>query len=187
MKLLTKTGFKLTALIIALIFNVHTLAKSSDENAPLQIEADQLELHEKDNFSIYNGNVKITKGSLKITGDKIVIKNKDARLHNVRITGNPATFFQLNDLDEAINAESKIMNYQAQTGILELKEKAKLLKNKNHFSSEHIIYNTLKDIVKAGSQNSSQDSPDSQKPPRVKITIYPEQKPDQPPKDKSES
>jgi len=187
MKQLTKTGFKSTAIIIALVFNIHAFAKSDDENAPLQIEADQLELHEKENFSIYNGNVKIIKGSLKITGDKIVIKNENARLHNVHITGSPATFFQLNDLDEAINAESKIMNYQAQTGILELKEGAKLLKNKNHFSSEHIIYNTLKDIVKAGSQDSRQGSPDSQKPPRVKITIYPEQKSEQPTKDNSES
>jgi len=178
MKPRTNTGFQWSIVFIALVYCFNAMAKTSDENAPLQIEADRLEIHEKDNYSIYNGNVIITKGSLKITGDKIVIKNKQARLHSVNIDGNPATFFQLNDLNEAINAESREMNYQAQSGMLELINNAKLIKNKNHFSSEHIIYNTFEDIVKAGNQKAgNQNSGEAAKPPRVKITIYPENKP----------
>jgi len=61
------------------------------------------------------------------------------------------------------------MDYNAQHGMLELEKKAILEKNKNRFSSEHILYDTLKDIVKAGP------------PPRVKITIHPEQNSEQPP------
>lgn len=173
MKQLTK--FTLLAIIIfSGLFNaLNLLAKSSDENAPLHIEADQLEIHDKESYSIYKGNVIINKGSLKITGDKIIIKNKDAKLHSIQINGTPATFFQLNDFDEAISAESNKMDYQAHSGVLELKQKATLIKNKNHFSSEHIIYNTLKDIVKAGDQNTE----GTQAPPRVKITIYPQDKP----------
>ncbi len=173
MKHHNKITYHWGVILIMLFISTTVLAKSSDEFAPLHIEADQLEIHEKDNFSIYKGNVIITKGSLKITGDKITIKNKNAKLHSVNINGTPATFFQLNDLDEAINAESNIIIYQAQSGMLELKENASLIKNKNHFSSEHIIYNTMKDIVKAGSQTSA----NALKPPRVKITIYPDEKP----------
>lgn len=170
MKQATKLVYVWSVIFSALFASFNTLAKTADENAPLHIEADQLEIHDKDNFSIYKGNVIINKGSLKITGDKIVIKNKNAKLNSIHISGSPATFYQLNDLDEAITAESKVMDYQAQTGMLELKDNAKLIKNKNHFSSEHIIYNTLEDIVKAGNKNSDA----TQKPPRVKITIYPE-------------
>ncbi len=199
MNQLTKVGFsktrlqwaiKCTVIFTVLFSSFNTLAKSSDENAPLHIEANQLEIHEKNDFSIYNGDVIITKGSLKITGDKIIIKNKDGKLHSVHINGSPATFFQLNDLDEAITAESNMMDYQAQSGILELKDNAKLIKNKNHFSSEHIIYNTLKDIVKAGGQYSSSSQKStagksaSEKSPRVRITIYPEDKPANKPTDK---
>jgi len=170
MKKTTKLIYRYSIILTGLFFSVNTLAKTADENAPLHIEADQLEIHDKDNFSIYKGNVIINKGSLKITGDKIIIKNKDTKLSSVHINGSPATFYQLNDLDEAITAESKAMDYQARTGMLELKDNAKLIKNKNHFTSEHIIYNTLKDIVTAGKQSSDA----TQKPPRVKITIYPE-------------
>lgn len=156
--------------LFVMLYNVSALSKTTDKDAPLHIEADQLEMREKDSVSIYHGNVKITKGTMKISGDKIIIKNKDGRLHKIHINGKPATFYQLNDLDEIISAESYIMDYKAKTGVLELKEKALLLKNKNRFSSEHIIYNTLDDIVKAGNHN----TPDSQEKPRVKITIHPE-------------
>jgi len=171
---------KLTKFMIlfALLYNISAFSKSTDKDAPLHIEADQLEIREKDSVSIYNGHVKITKGTMKISGDKIIIKNKNGSLYKIHINGTPATFYQLNDIDEVISAESYIMDYEAKTGLLELKEKALLLKNKNRFSSEHIIYNTLDDIVKAGNHN----KPDSQETPRVKITIHPEPQSNEPAK-----
>lgn len=165
MKLLAKSFF-----LLLLFFNITAFAKSSDEKAALHIEADQVEMREKDSTSIYKGHVKITKGSLKITGSKIIINNKNGELHLIKISGKPATFFQLNDLDEEIIAESFQMDYLAKTGILELKEQALLVKSQNRFSSEHIIYDTQKDIVTAGHGDKT---PDPEEKPRVKITIHP--------------
>ena len=167
MKQLTRLLFYL---FLCLFPNIIVFAKTSDKTAPLHIEADQLEMREKDSISIYKGNVKITRGSMKITGDMIIITSKDNKIYHIEANGQPAIFSQLNDLDETISAEGYYIDYNEKTSILELKENAKLVKNKNHFSSEHIIYNTLKDIVRAGKRNASQES----KPPRVKITIYPE-------------
>lgn len=185
MKSLGKTSFRLFSplLIFFCTFTLHThaWAKSTDNNAPVHIEADQMEMREKEDISIYTGDVEITKGSIKITGDKIYIKNKDGTLYSIKIDGSPATFYQLNDLNEAISAQSHKMEYLAKEGKLELKKNAVLEKNKNRFSSEHIIYDTLKDIVKAGqasvneAQNGSQNN--GQPPPRVKITIHPDRKP----------
>lgn len=160
---------KLFFLLLALLSS-STYAKSSDQNAPLHIEADTVEMREREGTSTYTGNVKITRGSLKITGDRIFIQNKDGVLHLIKINGKPATFYQLNDLGEEISAESKKMEYQADSGMLDLKEQALLIKNLNRFSSQHIIYDTQKDIVKAG-HDSSTSSPEQ--PPRVKITIKP--------------
>jgi len=159
-----------TVLYLCLFFSITVLAKTSDKTAPLHIEADQLEMREKDSISIYKGNVKITRGSMKITGDMIIITSKENKIYRIEANGKPAVFSQLNDLDETISAEGFYIDYNEKNSILELKEKAKLVKNKNHFSSEHIIYNTLKDIVRAGKHKGSAES----KTPRVKITIYPE-------------
>ncbi len=161
-----------TILIFTFFISMPAIAKTSDKQAPTNIEADRLEMREKENISIYTGNVKITRGSMKIEGDTIIITYKDGVLYRIEANGKPATFFQLNDLDEAISAESFYIDYNEKTNKLELKEKARLLKNKNDFSSEHIIYNTLDDIVRAGKHNAPTDTPT----PRVKITIYPQAK-----------
>jgi len=163
-------------LFLVLFYATLVSAKSSDKDAPLHIEADQVEMREKDSISIYTGHVKITKGSLKITGNNIIIKSRNGKLQLIKINGKPATFFQLNDLGEEVRAESYQMDYRANSGLLELKEKALLVKSQNRFSSQHIIYDTQKDIVKAGND---EQSPDNQQPPRVKITINP--KKDSPP------
>ncbi len=161
-----------TILIFIFIINMPAIAKTSDKEAPINIEADRLEMREKENISIYSGNVEITRGSMKIKGDTIIITYKDGVLYRIEANGQPATFFQLNDLDEAISAESFYIDYNEKANKLELKEKARLLKNKNDFSSEHIIYNTLDDIVRAGKHNAPADTA----APRVKIIIYPQAK-----------
>jgi len=166
-----KQAIKLFFLSLMFI-SQNSLAMSEDKDAPVHIEADQVEIRDKEDLSTYRGNVKITKGSLKITGDKITIKSKNGNLFKIRITGKPATFYQLNDLKQVISAESKQMEYLAADGMLELKEEALLVKAQSNFSSDHIIYDTHKDIVKAGHHN----NPDPVAPPRVKITIHPEKK-----------
>jgi len=161
----------ISSLILLLLFITSTaaLGKSSDQDAPLTIEADKLEIREQDNLSIYTGNVKVTRGSLIITGDRIVIRSKNNSLYSVNINGKPATFFQLNDLDEEISAQSHEMDYLAGDGLLELKKEAILVKNNNRFSSDHIVYDTRRDIIKAGFEDSRQAGKKS----RVKITILP--------------
>lgn len=155
-------------------------ALSSDKHAPAHIEADRVVMHEKDNLSIYHGNVKIIKGSVRLSGDKITIKNKAGKLHSIIILGNPATFSQQNDLGEAVSAQSQQMEYNGLSGMLELKEQAILIKNKSQFSSAHIIYDTQKDVVTAGqaepAETSTSESPNIEPPApaRVQITIHPE-------------
>ncbi|VAW65430.1 hypothetical protein MNBD_GAMMA11-2358 [hydrothermal vent metagenome] len=165
-------------LLFSALLSVHlsAWAKTADNDSPVHIEADQMEMREKDDISIYTGDVRITKGSIKITGDRVVIQNKNGVLYNIKIDGRPATFYQLNDLGETITAQSHKMDYKAENGTLELKTKAVLEKNKNRFSSEHIIYDTLNDIVKAGTEQPVGSQNGSQPPPRVKITIHPEKK-----------
>lgn len=149
-------------------------AKTSDRDAPAYIEADQVEMHEHDNLSIYKGHVKITRGSIRITGDEVIIQNRDGKLEHIEVNGKPATFFQLNDLNEEVSAQSFQMIYLTENSMLELKQQALLVKNQNRFSSEHIIYDVHNDIVKAGYDNKT----NTDEQPRVKITLHPEQPPE---------
>ena len=161
----------LKLLILSLLLvNTSLIAQTSDKDAPVHIEADRVEMHERENLSIYKGNVRITKGSIQITGDEIFIQNKNGKLQHIKISGKPATFYQLNDLNEEVSAQSYQMKYLAKNSMLELKQQALLVKNQNRFSSEHIIYDAHNDIVKAGHN----DKTATEEKPRVKITLHPE-------------
>ncbi len=135
----------------------------------VEIEADQVEMREQDNISIYRGNVKITRGSTKISGDEITIRSEAGKLDRIRISGQPATYRQVNTSGEEITAESMQMEYMADSGILELREQAVLIKNNNRFSSPRIVYDTQNDIVRAGHTQT-----DNTEQPRVQITIQPD-------------
>jgi len=158
-------------LLFTCLVSTPLFAQSTDKEAPVHIEADRVEMHERDDLSIYKGNVKITKGSIRISGDKILIKSRDGKLDHIKVNGQPATFFQINDLNEEVSAQSIEMMYLAENSMLELKQQALLVKNQNKFSSEHIIYDAHNDIVKAGHDNKTSNNDK----PRVKITLHPEQ------------
>ena len=162
----------LTKLVLPALLLISPLcaAQSSDAGQPIHIEADSVEIREQEGISIYRGGVNIRRGSMVIRGELIVIHNTPAGLEKIVVEGEPASFRQLNDLEEEISAQSQKMTYAADTGLLVLREQAVLEQKQNKFTSEHIIYDTLKDIVQAG-----EDKPagDDAPPQRVTITIQP--------------
>lgn len=160
-------------LLALLVIPCAAVAKTSDAEQPIHIEADQVEIRDREGLSIYRGNVHIVQGSLRINGNEIRIRTTDQGMQKINISGKPATFSQLTDLNEEISAQGEEMEYQAKTGLLILDRNAALVQRDNRFTSEHIVYNTQTNVVKAGTDN--QPSTTKSTPPaRVTITIMPE-------------
>lgn len=164
-----KPLLKTLALIIGICSSA--IAANNEQDAAIHIAADRAEVREQNNVSIYTGNVNIRRGSINISGDRVTIKSKPAgELKLITVTGKPARFTQLNDQGEQVEAESETLIYHADSGLLKLKVNALLSKNQNQFSSQHIIYDSQRNIVKAGQgkiENTTQ-------PARVQITIQPD-------------
>jgi len=161
---------KITLTILGLLLSAAVTAKSSDAEQAMYIEADSVEIREQEGISIYKGNVIIKRGSTLIKGQLIYIYQNNNVIDRITAEGNPASFKQLNDQDQEILAQCLDMEYQNTQGVLVLKQQALLVQHKNRFTSEHIVYNTRKDIVQAGSDNENGE-PGKQ---RVTITIQPE-------------
>jgi lipopolysaccharide export system protein LptA len=160
--------------------------KSEDSRAPINIEADAVEMREAEGISVYTGNVKINRGSIEFNGDKITIISQAGQLQQIEIEGRPATFHQLNDQNEDIRAQGLHMRYLAADDTLELNGEALLVKQQSRFSSEHIIYDAGRDMVTAGQlQGGPAAAADPAEKPRVKITLHPEEttQPDPQPQD----
>jgi len=158
------------ALLIALSLPSWSHALSTDRDQPMMIEADRVELDDAKGISIYTGNVKVTQGTLTLTGDRMVVHNKGGDVSKVLMDGNPATYKQRPDGKEHdVHAKSKRMEYYTNPEHIILLEQAEVNQAGDVLRSERIVYDVVKDQVNAGTDQPSD---------RVIITIQPKPKKD---------
>jgi lipopolysaccharide export system protein LptA len=134
-------------------------------NAPVNIYADYMKYEIQSGISHYTGNVRVTQNDIELTGDKVIAVQKDKLLKNITVTGSPATYRQLSEDGDYINAQSMKMEYQADNNRLILSNKARLEQAGSIMESDQIIYDTIQEVVIAGDDKADK---------RVNITITPE-------------
>jgi len=148
---------------------IESLALSTDSEQPMLIEADRAELDDATGISTYHGNVKVTQGTLVLTGDLMTVHSKGNDVDKVIMDGNPATYRQRPDgKDEDVRAKSLRMEYYTDPEHIILLKQAEVVQEGNELRSERIEYDVVKDQVNAGT---------SQPNDRVRITIQPKKKP----------
>jgi lipopolysaccharide export system protein LptA len=139
---------------------------AADRDQPITIEADRATFKEKEGVSIYQGNVYLNQGTLKLHGDTMTVYTKDDHIEKAVLTGNPATFLQRPDgQDVDQHAEAHRMEYQAAGGFMILTGAARVWQTDGkEFRSEKITYDITKNTVNAGNSSGGD---------RVHITLQP--------------
>jgi lipopolysaccharide export system protein LptA len=148
-------------------------ALSSDSDQPMLIEADRAELDDNTGVSVYYGNVKVTQGTLVLTGETMTVYSKDDEVEKVIMDGEPATYRQRPDnKDEDVRASALRMEYFSDPEYIILLKQAEVWQEGDVLGSERVEYDVVKDQVKAGSSEPSE---------RVRITLQPKnnKKPEQ--------
>ena len=168
----------LTAALFSLFVNC-VYGLSTDSQQDIQIEADMAEMDDVSKITIYRGNVIVTQGSIKMTGDTMTVyfdKNNDMEL--VIINGTPATYRQLPDNGGKVfdEAEALQMEYYALKNYVILIDQALVTQEGLKFSGKRIEYDTVLSKVKAeGQPNTKAEKKENDnkqiKDGRVKIII----------------
>ncbi len=157
-------------LALALMAHIPVVAAlESDQQQPVYIEADAVELDDQQAFSLYIGNVDIRQGSMRLLADEVLVHHKaDRQPEKIIAVGDPVRYRQLldNDPDE-VRGRALRMEYEADREELTLIEEAVLVQGTDRFASDRIVYNRVTERVVAGSSASGSE--------RVKIRIQPEQ------------
>ena len=160
--------------IFLLLLPLQCWAMDSDRDQPINIEADRLEIHEQDNVSIYEGNVQLIQGSLRINSDRLVIHfNETNELELMEMTGKPAKFEQLNNEGEKIRGEAEQIDYNDLESLLILRRIASLDQAGKIINSDLIRYNTQTSKLEAGGQSETRTT--ILIPPRSKVETEVEQ------------
>ncbi|MEN8204833.1 MAG: lipopolysaccharide transport periplasmic protein LptA [Pseudomonadota bacterium] len=154
--------------ILLLIFLLPLTAwgLDADREQPINIEADKASLNDNTGFSVYEGNVKLTQGTLIFTGNKMTVQLTDKKLDKIVLTGTPATYVQRpegKNVDQ--HAEAGRIEYYAIDERVILLTKARIWESGDEeFRSDRIVFNLKSDTVSAGGGGNSG---------RVHITLHP--------------
>ena len=134
-------------------------AEQADREKPIVADADKLTMDNSKKVSIFEGNVVITQGTMRITADRVVITEDKDGLHHASGTGRPTTFRQKRDgLDEYVDGHSLRFEYDGKIERIELFEQAELLRGRDDVKGEYISYDTVTEFFKVNGNASREAS-----------------------------
>jgi lipopolysaccharide export system protein LptA len=147
-------------------------ALPEDRNQPIRVQADNAELDDRQGVAVYRGDVVITQGSMKITGDTVTItQSASGDVDIFTSIGKPAYYEQKPSADkEVVKAYGLTIQYFASNERIVLIDQAKVIQEGNTFEGEKIVYDTQRQIVNAGRAT---DTNVTTPRPRVDMVIQP--------------
>jgi lipopolysaccharide export system protein LptA len=140
----------LSTLSLCLPIN-HALALADDREQPINVSADRAYKNDKEGTTIYEGNVIITQGSIRISGNKISIFDTDGTVSKMVAKGTPAKFKQKPDpTSDDVIANGSTIEYDVSKETLLLLENALLKQDGGTTNSNKITYDMNTAVVNAG-------------------------------------
>ena len=157
------------AALLLLLTPLASRGLDSDRNEPIHIEADRAMLNEKEATSVYEGNVLLRQGSLKLQGDSMTVYLSDNQVGRIMLTGKPASMQQRRESrDTAQHAEAESIDYNAADDRVILLGNARIWQDgEEEFSSDRIVFDLKENTVNAGGKDSED---------RVHIILQPKPK-----------
>lgn len=139
-----------------------------DRDQPINVTADRALKNDKKGIMIYEGDVVITQGSIKMTGDKVTIYNNNGNVDKIIANGSPAHFKQKPDLQsEDVIANGDTVEYDLNKESLLLEGDALLKQDGRTTNSNKITYDMKTTVVNAGGNSGTG---------RVEMVIEPSKK-----------
>ena len=155
-------------------------ALPNDRDQPIRIQADDAQLDDKNGVATYKGDVIITQGSMKVTGNTVTItRTQSGDIDVVTSVGNLAYFEQLQTAGDTkpVQGYGVTIQYHAAQDRVVLIVRAKVVdKDNNVTQGEKIVYDTVKKLASAGRATGSKVT---EARPRIDMVIQPKKKSDE--------
>jgi len=149
-------------------------AERADREKEIVVGADKLTADDANRTSTFDGNVVVTQGTMRMTANKVTVK-EDADRHKFYVAnGAPVTFRQKRDnVDEWVEGFADRAEFDDRNDVLKLYNKAKVKSNQNEITGDFISYDMRREVAEvSGAPPGKTAPPDS----RVKVIILPPKK-----------
>ncbi|NBT34129.1 MAG: lipopolysaccharide transport periplasmic protein LptA [Betaproteobacteria bacterium] len=144
----------LFTLSLGLGFSAPSHAERADRDAPTKVDSDRLDHDDQRLVTVFTGRVTLTKGTLKITGDRMELQQLPNGESLAVVTGKPAKFHQKREgVNEWMFGESTRIDYDSRTEIAIFTGQADMRrlageKLMDHVSGDHLTYNNVDETYK---------------------------------------
>jgi lipopolysaccharide export system protein LptA len=137
-------------LLTLLTAGAGALALPEDRNKAIEIQSNEAIRIEPKGLTVYEGNVAIDQGSMKIRADKVSVYNTGSKVLRIVCQGNPAEFEQRPSVDAVpVMAKGNTITYNLETEIILLTGNASLVQEDATLSGERIEYDLKQEIIRA--------------------------------------
>ncbi len=160
-----------TVTLMLLVLLTPQTGFSITDKKEVLIQADYMKFDIETGSSTYRGNVSIIQGTIKITGENVIVTRKNDEIIDIKVDGNPAHYLQDENTENKVHAISQHMKFTASTNRLVLTVDASLEQASQTVVSQRIVYDTQNKIIIAGKNGGSKSTGKSND--RVNITLTP--------------
>ena len=148
-------------------------AERADREKDAVVVADKWLGDDTNKVSVFEGNVVITQGTMRITAAKVTIREDKDRFKYYVASGAPVTFRQKRDrVDEWIEGVAERAEFDDKDDLLKLFNRAKVKSSQNEIVAEYITYDMRRELAQAHGARPGTQAPDSTG--RVKVIIVPQ-------------
>jgi lipopolysaccharide export system protein LptA len=136
--------------LLGLLLPAAARAEKADRDKPVNLEADTVFLDDARQISTYQGNVRLTQGTLLIRADKLVVTEDAGGFQHGTAYGNPASFRQKREgLEEYIEGYAQRIEYDARTDKVQLFTQAHMKRNRDEVRGNYISYDGKTEFFQA--------------------------------------
>lgn len=126
------------------------LALSTDRDQPIHLDARAVLLNEKTGISVYQGNVVLRQGSIRIEADRIEVLRRNQEIKLIRAFGDPVRLRQRPDQrDTDVHVTARRLEYRVPQRSIELFEDVTLRQGEDVFSAGRAQYDMARDSFRA--------------------------------------
>jgi lipopolysaccharide export system protein LptA len=165
------------AVVLAALYGPAS-AERADRDKPTHIEASRMSADDARRMSIFEGNVVLSKGTILVKADRIVVRQDADGYQYATATGNPVRFRQKSDPRgerEGVWTEGEALRVEIddRRQMIELFERARVRRDQDEVQGEYIALDQRTEFFSASAARGA-GAPEG----RVRAVIQPKQKPE---------
>jgi lipopolysaccharide export system protein LptA len=153
-------------------------AEKADKDKPTQLEANRMSSDETRRMNIFEGNVVLTKGTMVVRADKIVVRQDPEGYQYSTATGGPVRFRQRQDPKDGkeagwLDGEALRIEIDDRKSTIELFDKARVTRDGDEVLGNYIFVDQRSEFFSVSSGKDGKEAPG-----RVRATIQPKAPPE---------